>query len=45
MLMLHIENTENKFSKQDETIQRIINVLNNLIEQPREREQVGFRTK
>ena len=45
MLMLHIENTDNKFSKQDLTINQIINVLNNLIEKPRDVKQIGFNTK
>jgi len=41
-LMLHVENTENKFEKQDETIKSIINALNNLIEKPRETRKIGF---
>ena len=45
MLMLHIENTDNKFSKQDLTISQIISVLNNLIEKPRDVKQIGFNTK
>lgn len=36
MLLLHIENTDNKFSQHDKAINQIINVLNNLIEKPRE---------
>ena len=43
MLMLHIENTDRKFSEHDETINQIIRVLNNLIETPRETRQIGFR--
>ena len=39
MLMLHIENTENRFSEHENTIQEIIRVLNNLIEQPKETKQ------
>ena len=43
MLMLHIENTDNKFSQQDETINQIVKVLNNLIEQPpKKTKQIGF---
>jgi len=43
MLMLHIENTDNKFSQQDETINQIVKVLNNLIEQPpKKTRQIGF---
>ena len=45
MLMLHIENTDNRFAEHDETIKQIINVLNNLIEKPRETKQIGFNTK
>ena len=43
MLMLHIENTDNKFSEQDKTINQIIQDLNNLIEQPpKKKRQIGF---
>jgi len=45
MLMLHIENTDNRFNENEETIKQIINVLNNLIEKPRETKQIGFNTK
>ena len=45
MLMLHIENTDKKFSEYDETINQIIRVLNNLIETPRQTKQIGFTTK
>lgn len=45
MLMLHIENTDNRFNKNEDTIKRIINVLNNLIEKPRETKHIGFNTK
>ena len=45
MLMLHIENTDNRFAEHDETIKQIINVLNNLIEKPRETKKIGFSTK
>ena len=45
MLMLHIENTDNKFVEHDEKIRQIISVLNNLIEKPRETKQIGFCTK
>ena len=44
MLMLHIENTDKKFSEHEETIQQIISVLNNLIETPKETKQIGFKT-
>jgi phage regulator Rha-like protein len=42
MLLLHIENTDNKFSEQDKTINQIIQVLNNLIDQPKPKKQIGF---
>ena len=42
LLMLHIENTDNKFAGYDETISQIIAALNNLIEQPRETKKIGF---
>ncbi len=45
MLMLHIENSDKKFAEHDETINRIITVLNNLIEKPRETKKIGFNTK
>lgn len=42
MLMLHIENTDNKLAEHDKTIRQIIGVLNNLIEKPRETKKIGF---
>ena len=42
MLMLHIENTDNKFAQHDKAIGQIINVLNNLIETPKETKKIGF---
>ena len=42
MLLLHIENTDNKFKNHDKTIQQIINALNNLIEKPKENRHIGF---
>ena len=42
LLMLHIENTDNKLSEHDESIKQIINVLNNLIEKPKETRILGF---
>ena len=44
LLMLHIENTDNKISKQDKTIENIIIVLNNLIETPPKTKKIGFGT-
>ena len=42
LLMLHIESTDNKLSEHDKTIKKIIQVLNNLIEQPKETKKIGF---
>jgi phage regulator Rha-like protein len=42
LLMLHIENTDNKISKQDKTIEKIIIALNNLIETPPKTKKIGF---
>ena len=45
ILMLHIDNTDNRFSECNERINKIIEVLNNLIEKPKETKQIGFKTK
>ena len=42
LLMLHIENNDNKFLEYDETIRQIFLTLNNLIEQPKEIKKIGF---
>jgi phage regulator Rha-like protein len=42
LLMLHIENTDTKLSKQDKTIEQIIIALNNLIERPPKTKIIGF---
>lgn len=42
LLMLHIENSDNKFTGYDETIAQIVTALNNLIETPREPKKIGF---
>ena len=42
LLMLHIENSEYKFSKHDKAIEKIITALNNLIEQPPKTKTIGF---
>lgn len=42
MLMLHIENCDNKFSENQRQITAIVSALNNLIEQPREHKKIGF---
>jgi len=44
LLMLHIENTDYKFSEHDEAIKEIICALNNLIEKPKVVRKIGFRT-
>mgnify|MGYP007070318506 CR=1 FL=1 len=43
MLMLHIENTSNKFAEHKKEINQIIRVLNNLIETPRETKPIGYK--
>jgi phage regulator Rha-like protein len=42
LLMLHIENNDNKFSEHSEAIEQIIITLNNLIEQPKNNKTIGF---
>jgi hypothetical protein len=42
LLMLHMENTGYKLSKQDKTIEKIIIALNNLITQPPKTKTIGF---
>jgi phage regulator Rha-like protein len=42
LLMLHIENTDYKFSEYDETIRQIVQALNNLMEQPKKTKTIGF---
>jgi len=45
LLMLHIENTNYKFSEHDKTINQIIIALNNLIKTPPEpKRKIGFNT-
>ena len=44
LLMVYIENTDNKLSKHDKTIEHIINALNNLIEKPPKTKKIGFTT-
>jgi len=43
--MLHIENNDFKFSKQDKAIKQIIQALNNLMEQPKPQRKIGFSTE
>ena len=42
LLMLHIDNMDYKFTDYDETINEIIDALNNLIEKPKETRRIGF---
>ena len=42
LLMLHIDNCDNKFYEYDENIEQIFTVLNNLIEKPKEAKRIGF---
>jgi len=42
LLMVYIENTDYKLSKQDKTIKQIIIALNNLIEKPPKTKKIGF---
>ena len=44
LLMLHIENSDYKFSRYDKAIEQIILALNNFIEQPPKTKTIGFRT-
>jgi len=44
LLMLHIENTDNKFLEHDNSIKQIIMALNNLIEKPPKPRRIGFIT-
>jgi phage regulator Rha-like protein len=44
LLMLHIENNDYKFSKHDKAIKQIVQVLNNLMEQPKPAKKIGFHT-
>ena len=42
LLMLHIENTDKKFTEHNEAISQIIRALNNLIERPPKTKKIGF---
>ncbi len=44
VLLLHIENSDNRFAKHDEAIRRIVSVLNNFIKQPKRarNKKIGF---
>ena len=45
LLMLHIENSDYKFSEHDKTIKQIIIALNNLIEKPPKTKTIGFNAQ
>ena len=42
LLLLHIDHCDKKFSEQDKKINQIIQVLNNLIDQPQTDRKIGF---
>ena len=42
LLLLHIDHCDKKFSEQDRKINQIIQVLNNLIEEPQTNRKIGF---
>ena len=42
LLLLHIDYCDKKFSEQDEKINQIIQVLNNLIDEPKTEKKIGF---
>jgi hypothetical protein len=42
LLMLHVENSDYKFSEHGKAIEQIIFALNNLIEQPPKNKKIGF---
>ena len=44
LLLLHIDHCDKKFSEQDKKINQIIQVLNNLLDEPKSEKKIGFRT-
>jgi len=44
LLMVYIENTDYRLSKQDKAIEQIIIALNNLIQKPPKTKTIGFNT-
>ncbi len=44
LLLLHIDHCDKKFSEQDKKINQIIQVLNNLLEDPKSENKIGFKT-
>ena len=45
LLLLHIDHCDKKFSEQDRKISQIIQVLNNLLEEPKSENKIGFKAK
>ena len=43
LLLLHIDHCDKKFSEQDRKIDKIIHVLNNLLEEPESDRKIGFK--
>ena len=44
LLLLHIDHCDKKFSEQDRKIDKIIHVLNNLLEEPKSKNKIGFKS-
>ena len=44
LIMLYIDNSDNKFAEHDGAIKRIVQALNNLIAQPSKTKTIGFNT-
>ena len=44
LLLLHIDHCDKKFSEKDRKISQIIQVLNNLIDEPKPKRKIGFST-
>lgn len=44
LLLLHIDHCDKKFTEQDKKISQIIQVLNNLIDEPKPKRKIGFST-
>ena len=44
LLLLHIDHCDKKFSERDRKISQIIQVLNNLIDEPKPKRKIGFET-
>ena len=42
LLLLHIDHCDKKFSEQDKKVNQIIQVLNNLIDEPKANRKIGF---